>query len=213
MAQAGHTMGSTYGTRMDLMAKAWFLRALVVGVMAGALFLAGCGGGSKSSSSTTGATATQRVKRLEVTVVRPRAEAPAAARPFLARAAELLGWPRDAEAATCSVSAGGVGPVQTDASGKATLLNVPVDSSGNIPVAIDCSGVQSTVNVSATPNSVVAVTVEVEPGKVEVKAKSEHVSEPSVRQPSEPSPPDPRPTLEAEAELGQFEERFQLGHK
>ena len=102
--------------------------------------LAGCGGGSKSSSSTTGATATQRVKRLEVTVVRPRAEAPAAARPFLARAAELLGWPRDAEAATCSVSAGGVGPVQTDASGKATLLNVPVDSSGIIPVSINCDG-------------------------------------------------------------------------
>ena len=129
-----------------------------------------------------------------MTVVRPRAEAPAV-RPFLAWAAELLGWARDAEAASCAVSAGGVGPVQTDASGKATLVNVPVGPSGIIPVSINCDGTQSQVNINAAPNSSVAVTVEVEQGKVEVKAKNEHVSapkvgEPKVSQPSQPSPPD-----------------------
>ena len=50
MAQAGHHVGSTCGTRMDLVAKALLLRAVVVGVMAGALFLAGCGGGSKAAA-------------------------------------------------------------------------------------------------------------------------------------------------------------------
>lgn len=164
---------------------------LSVALLAAVVVLAGCG--SSKSSSTTGATATQKVKRLEVTVVRPRAEAPAA-RPFLARAAELLGWARNAEAAVCQVTTN-PNTVQaqteaTDPNGKATLLNVPVDSSGIIPVSINCDGTQSDVRISAAPSSSVAVTVEVGPGKVEVKAKSEHVSQPTVSQPSQPSPPD-----------------------
>jgi hypothetical protein len=80
---------------------------LAVALLSGSAILAGCGGGggSKSTtSSTTGATATQKVKRLEVTVVQPTAAAPAE-RTFLAWAAELLGWARNAEAATCTVSA------------------------------------------------------------------------------------------------------------
>jgi hypothetical protein len=166
---------------------------LAVALLSGSAILAGCGGGggSKSTtSSTTGATATQKVKRLEVTVVQPTAAAPAE-RTFLAWAAELLGWVRNAEAATCRVSAPGVPSVQTDSKGKATLLNVPVDSTGNIPVSINCGGVLSSVNVTGAPGAVVAITVEVAPGKVEVKAKNEHVSEPSANQsePSEPSVP------------------------
>ena len=156
-------------------------------VIVGTLVLAGCGGGKGSSSSTTGASATQTVKRLEVTVVRPTAAAETP-RAFLARAAELLGWARIAEAASCTVTAAGQ-TVSTDAGGKAILLNVPVDSTGNIPVTIDCNGVQSTVNVSGAPGSVVSVTVEVGPGKVEVKAKNEHVSPPKVGQVGEPSQP------------------------
>jgi hypothetical protein len=166
---------------------------LAVALLSGSAILAGCGGGGGSggkstTSSTTSATATQRVKRLEVTVVQPTAAAPAE-RTFLAWAAELLGWARNAEAATCTVSAPGIPPVQTDSKGKATLLNVAVDSTGNVPVSINCGGVLSSVNVSGAPGAVVAVTVEVGPGKVEVKAKNEHVGEPSVSQPSEPSKP------------------------
>jgi hypothetical protein len=164
---------------------------LAVAVLSGSVILAGCGGGGSGSksttSSTTGATATQKVKRLEVTVVQPTAAAPVE-RTFLAWAAELLGWVRNAEAATCTVSAPGVPSVQTDSKGKATLLNVPVDSTGTIPVSINCGGVLSSVNVTGAPGAVVAITVEVAPGKVEVKAKNEHVSEPSVDQ-SEPSKP------------------------
>jgi hypothetical protein len=164
---------------------------LAVAVLSGSVILAGCGGGGSGSksttSSTTGATATQKVKRLEVTVVQPTAAAPMG-RTFLAWAAELLGWVRNAEAATCTVSAPGVPSVQTDSKGKATLLNVPVDSTGTIPVSINCGGVLSSVNVTGAPGAVVAITVEVAPGKVEVKAKNEHVSEPSVDQ-SEPSKP------------------------
>lgn len=165
-------------------------RMLGVALLAGAVVLAGCSGGK--SSSTTGATATQTVKRLEVTVVRPRAEAPVA-RPFLARAAELLGWAREAEAAAgdCTVSAGGVS-AQTDASGKATLVDVPVPPGGIIVVTIQCNGrPTSSVSLAVTsaPGTVVAVTVEVGDNRVEVKAKNERVSPPKVSQPSQPSQP------------------------
>jgi hypothetical protein len=161
------------------------LRALVVGLMAAALFVAGCGGGGKGSGSPTSATATQTVKRLEVTVVRPSAAAETP-RPFFAWATDLLAFGRSAEAASCSVTAG-LQTVQTDAHGKATLVNVPVDATGNIPVTINCDGTESLVNVSAKAGTVVSVTVEVRPGRVEVKAKNEHVSEPSVSEPSTPS--------------------------
>src|SRR5262245_54263069 len=112
--------------------------------------LAGCGGGK--SSSTTGATVAQSVKRLEVTVVGSGTAAAPGTWPFLAWAKELLSWARDAEAAVCSVSAGGQ-IVPTDAGGKATLVNVPVVN-GNILVTINCNGVVSTVNISATPGTV-----------------------------------------------------------
>jgi hypothetical protein len=176
------------GTRVESPAARLLLRqTLAIGLAAVAILAAGCGGGSKSSStSPTGATAAQTVKRLEVTVVRSSAAAPAP-RTFLARATDLLLFARAAEAATCSVTAGGQ-TVSTDAGGKAVLVNVPVDATGNIPVSINCDGTVSQVNVSATAGTVVNVTVEVRPGRVEVKAKGEHVSEPSVSKPSEPSP-------------------------
>src|SRR5262245_50536443 len=166
---------------------------LLAVVLSGAVMLAGCGGGSKGTSSATGATAATQKKgrRLEVTVVQPRAEAPAE-RTFMAWAQELLSWTRAAEAATCSVSANGGPSVPTDAKGKATIPDVPVDDTGIIVVSINCGGVLSSVNVTGAPGAVVAVTVEVAPGKVEVKAKNEHVSPPNgsnVSQPSEPSEP------------------------
>jgi hypothetical protein len=156
-----------------------------VAVLSGAVLLAGCGGGSKSSNSTTGATSAQgKVKRLEVTVVGASAAAPGA-RSFLAWASELLSWGRSAEAATCTVSSQGISAT-TGPNGKATLVNVPVPPDGNIPVTIDCGGgAVSNLFIPATPNTVVAVTVEVGPGKVQVKARNDHVSEPS--EPSEPS--------------------------
>jgi hypothetical protein len=168
---------------------------LSVALLAAVVVLAGCG--SSKSSSTTGATATQTLKRLEVTVVRSSAEAPAA-RPFLARAAELLGWAREAEAAAgeCTVSAGGVSAPTVN--GKATLVDVTVPAGGIIDVAIQCNGgPTSHVNlpVTSAPGAVVAVTVEVGDNKVEVKAKNEHVSEPKVSQPSPPDEPSkPKPS-------------------
>ncbi len=175
---------------MSTRRRVWSLAS--VGLIAGVVALAGCGGKSGGSTS---ASATQRVKRLEVTVVSSRAEVPGPAR-MLVRAAELLGWPRRAEAAVCTVSAGGQ-TVQTDASGKATLLNVPVDASGIIPVTISCNGVTSTVNITGTPGAIVAVTVEVGGGSVEVKAKSESVSEPST--PSQPSTSKKSPDSESDS--------------
>jgi hypothetical protein len=154
-------------------------------VLLGAVTLAGCGG--SKSSSTTGAAATQTVKRLEVTVV-SRSAAVRGPRSFVAWAAEILTWGRSAEAAICTVTAGGQ-TATTDVGGKAVLQNVPVGPSGNIPVTINCYGTTSAVNITGTPGAVVSVTVEVEPGKVEVRAKSEHVSEPKVSQPSQPSKP------------------------
>ena len=66
-------------------------------------------------------------------------------------------------------------------------------------MSIDCNGTQShRERHRRTPGTVVAVTVEVGPGKVEVKAKSEHVSEPegepalaalaALDEPSKPKP-------------------------
>jgi hypothetical protein len=161
------------------------LQTLMIGLVVVALFVAGCGGGSKSSgtSSPTGATASQKVKRLEVTVVRPTAAAQTP-RPFYAWATDLLQFARAAEAATCSVTAGGQ-TVPTNSNGKAVLFDVTVGAGGVIPVSINCDGAVSEVNVTGTPGAVVNVTVEVRPGRVEVKAKGEHVSEPS--KPSEPS--------------------------
>ncbi len=184
--QAGESWTRSLATRLLL------LQTLMIGLVVVALFVAGCGGGKGSgTSSTTGASATQTVKRLEVTVVRPTAAAPGP-RPFYAWATDLLQFARAAEAATCSVTAGGQ-TVSTDANGKAILVNVPVDATGNIPVSIDCDGTLSSVNVSAKPGTVVNVTVEVRPGRVEVKAKGEHVSQPSkVSEPSKPSEPSKR---------------------
>lgn len=180
--QASESWTQSLATRLLL------LQTLMIGLVVVALFVAGCGGGGKGSgtSSTTGASATQTVKRLEVTVVRPSAAAPGP-RPFYAWATDLLQFARAAEAATCSVTAAGQ-TVSTNANGKAILVNVPVDATGNIPVSIDCDGTLSSVNVSAKPGTVVNVTIEVRPGRVEVKAKGEHVSQPSkVSEPSEPS--------------------------
>jgi len=176
---AGESCTRSLATRLLL------LQTLMIGLVVVALFVAGCGGKSSGASSPTGASATQTVKRLEVTVVRPTAAAPVP-RPFYAWATDLLQFARAAEAATCSVTAG-LQTVQTDSHGKAILVNVPVDATGNIPVSIDCDGTKSEVNVTAKAGTVVNVTVEVRPGRVEVKAKGEHVSEPSkVSEPSDP---------------------------
>ena len=71
------------------------------------------------------------------------------------------------------------------------------------------------MNINAAPNSSVAVTVEVEQGKVEVKAKNEHVSapkvdEPKVSQPSQPSGPDPTNPRSRSKPAGPIEARLQL---
>ena len=145
-------------------------------VLLGALILAACGGKSSSSTSASSPQA-QTVKRLEVTVVSRNAAAQSP-RSFMAWAAEIMSWGRSAEAATCTVSAGGK-TATTDADGKAVLQDVTVGAGGNIPVTINCNGTVSTVNITATAGTVVTVVVEVEPGKVEVRAKSEHVSQPS----------------------------------
>src|SRR5262249_7428072 len=142
----------------------------------GTVILAGCGGKSSSSTSASGSQA-QSVKRLEVTVVN-RSAAAQGPRSFMARAAELLFWGRSAEAATCMVSAGGQ-TANTDANGKAVFQNVAVDATGNIPMTFNCNGTVSTLNVPATPGTVVTLKVEIALGKVEVTARSSHVSEPS----------------------------------
>ena len=149
-----------------------------------AIAVAGCGG---KSGSTTSSSSTAALKRLDVQVVRTTAAAPS--RSLVASVADLLGWPQVAEASHCTVSAGGISG-GTDASEKATLLNVPLDSvTGNVTVTIACSGSpSSTVNLQGVPGAHVSVTVEVEPGKVEAKIKDQQVSSPSEVSPSEVSP-------------------------
>ena len=92
----------------------WRSRTLGVGMVAGALIVAGCGGGgSKSSSTPTGAnTATAALKRLEVQVS-PGASAAILRQTFLAQLGDLvLGGPRAAEAATGLANSGRQGLAQ-----------------------------------------------------------------------------------------------------
>ncbi len=170
-----------------------FRRSLLYGALAGmlAIGLAGCGG--KSGSSTGPSTSSNTLKKLNVKVVRSAAEAPASS--MIARLGEMLGWPQIAEAATCTVTAGVTPNIQTatttDTGGEVTLTNVGVDAAGNVPVTIDC-GVGAVSNVTLTglaANMTVTVTVEVKPGKVEVKAQDTQVSDVSVSEPSEVSEP------------------------
>lgn len=154
---------------------------LGVALLAGVVLLAGCGG--KSGSSTTSSSA-QTVKRLEVHVVRGgSAEAPR--RFMLARIADLLGWPQVAEASSgipgCTVAAGG-GSAVTDADGNATLTSiapftfVTITCPPNLPANIPLSGPAGAV-----------VKAEIEVGSIEVKVKNQQVSQPST--PSPPSQP------------------------
>jgi hypothetical protein len=161
----------------------WYSVAVVAG--ASALILAACGGKSGSSTTPNSRSSAQKVGRLEVHVVRGSASAPAAS--MLARLGDLLGWPRTAEAATCTVTANGVAGA-TDASGTAVLVNVPVPANGILPVNVACSdGSGGAFSLTATGGTNVTVTVEVEPGQLEVKVKDQQVSQ--VSQPSQPSKP------------------------
>jgi hypothetical protein len=174
---------------MDLVAKALVLRALVVGVMAGALFLAGCGGGGKSSSAT-GATAgssSNTLKRAEVTVLRTAAQAPAMS--MLARAASLLGWPQVAEAAACTVTGGGVTGVSAGGD-KFILTNPTLNADNSLDITVSCGADASgTLHLTGlTPGAAIQVKVEARPGRLRVRSRVDDVnSEVSVSGPSEPS--------------------------
>ncbi len=159
----------------------WYLGA-ALGVLA--MAAAGCGGSSSSSSGPS--SSTQTLKRLEVQLVRTAAQLPAPT--MLARLGDLLGWPQVAEASHCTVTAGGV-TATTGPDEKATLNGVAVSPGGTVPVTIQCSdGTTGSFTLAgAVPGAVVSVTVEVEPGKVEVKIRDQHVSPPS--KPSKPSKP------------------------
>jgi hypothetical protein len=176
---------------MDLVAKALVLRALVVGVMAGALFLAGCGGGGKSSSAT-GATAgssSNTLKRAEVTVLRTAAQAPAMS--MLARAASLLGWPQVAEAAACTVTGGGVTGVSAGGD-KFILTNPTLNADNSLDITVSCGADASgTLHLTGlTPGAAIQVKVEARPGRLRVRSRVDDVnSEVSVSGPSEPSEP------------------------
>ena len=189
MGQVGYQVGSPRGTRMDLVAKALVLRALVVGVMAGALFLAGCGGGGKSSSAT-GATAgssSNTLKRAEVTVLRTAAQAPPMS--MLARAASLLGWPQVAEAAACTVTGGGVAGVSAGGD-KFILINPTLNADNSLDITVSCGADASgTLHLTGlTPGAAIQVKVEARPGRLRVRSRVDDVnSEVSVSGPSEPS--------------------------
>ncbi len=159
----------------------WYLGA-ALGVLA--MGVASCGGSSGSSSGPS--SSSQTLKRLDVQIVRRTAQVPAPS--MLARLGDLLGWPQVAEASHCTVTAGGV-TATTGPDEKATLNGVAVSSGGTVPVTIQCSdGTTGSFTLAgAVPGAVVTVTVEVEPGKVEVKIRDQHVSPPS--KPSNPSKP------------------------
>ncbi|MBI3456076.1 MAG: hypothetical protein HY002_09860 [Candidatus Rokubacteria bacterium] len=170
--------------------RTWNARTRFLGVALGmvGVIVAGCGG--KSGSSTGPSTSSSStLKSLEVTVVTaPAAQAPS--RFGLARLADLLGWPQVAEASHCTVSAPGVSGTVTATTGpdeKATLTGVAVGSGGTIPVTINCvgGGGGSVTLTGGVPGAIVRVTVEVTPGKIEVKVKNQKVSQPS--KPSKPS--------------------------
>ncbi len=159
--------------------RTWYLGA-ALGVLA--VTVAGCGGSSSSSSGPS--STSQTLKRLDVQIVRTAAQGPE--RPILARLADLLGWPQVAEASHCRVTAGGVSGT-TGPDEKVTLNGVAVSPGGTVPVTIDCSdGTRGTITLAgAVPGTAVSVTVEVEPGGVEVRLRDQHVSPPS--KPSKPS--------------------------
>lgn len=161
--------------------RTWYLGA-ALGILA--VTLAGCGGSSSSSSGPS--STSQTLKRLDVQIVRRTAEAPPQS--VLARLADLLGWPQVAEASHCRVTAGGVSGT-TGADEKASLPGVVVSPGGTVPVSIQCSdGTNGTFTLAgAVPGAVVTVTVEVEPGGVEVRLRDQRVSPPS--KPSKPSKP------------------------
>lgn len=161
--------------------------AVTVGVLG--VVLAGCGGGSKGSSTTGSSATTAALKRLEVQVVGvSTAQGPST---VVGHLAALLGWPTTAEAgpgvAGCTVTAvtSGVSAI-TDADGRAVLVNVLVGDT----VTVACTaGPSGSFVVTGPAGGVVTVKVEVEPGKVEVKAKDQKVSPATVSTPSVPSAP------------------------
>jgi len=162
------------------------VKYLCVGMMSSAAVLAGCGGGGKSA---TGPSQSASLRRLEVEVVTPgtaRLSEPS----MLVRLAELIGWPRRAEAAGlpgCTVSVPGLPPATTNASGRAILTNVPVPNT----VSVSCpNGPSGTFPVDGPPGSVVTFRVEARADRIEVRGRNESVS-PSVSPPSPPSPPSP----------------------
>lgn len=145
--------------------------------------LAGCGGGGSSTGPSRSGAA---LKRLEVEVVQGSAAVPS--RSVLARVADMLGWPQVAEASHCTVTAGGVSAA-TGPDERAVLSNVPLDANGNVLVTITCpGGVGGSFTLAGgPPGTVVALRVDVRPGRVEVRVRDQHVSQ--VSQPSPPSPP------------------------
>lgn len=156
-------------------------------MVASAVILAGCGGGSKSSNGTpTGSTAsTAALRRLEVTVV-PNTTAALPRPTFLARLGEAMLAPRAAEAATgiagCQVSAStkpGV-TVTTDANGKALMNDVPVPAVINVTCP---DGTAGTFNVNGLPGAEVTVKVRSRPGRLDVRSRHGDIS-PSISEPS-----------------------------
>ena len=165
------------------------VRALGGIVLLSAVVLAGCGGGGKSGSPTA-SSSTQTLKRVDVHVTRG-ASAEGPRQSMLARIANMLGWPQEAEAASgvpgCSVTGGGATGT-TDANGDATLTGVTFPTTVNV----SCPGGQTgSFPVTGTAGAVVKVEVEV--GSIEVKVKNQRVSEPKVSEPSQPSKPSKLP--------------------
>ena len=164
------------------------LRAVGVGLAAGGLILAGCGGGSSKSSSTPAGSnaSTAALKRLEVQVT-PGASAEIPRQTRLAQLGELvLGWPRTAEAApaiaNCTVSASTLPGVSaaTNAQGKAVLTDVPVPATVNVSCPDGTSGV---FPVNGEPGALVSIRVRGRAGRLEVRSRHGAIS-PSISEPS-----------------------------
>lgn len=169
------------------------LRALGVAIGLAGLVLAGCGGGSKSGSSSTGPTSSGAV-RVEGRVVSV-SRAMGSGGPVLTWIEAVLS-PREAEAQgvpNCTVSAGGVTGV-TDGNGRFILTNVPTNA-GAVTLTFSCPpNVTGTLTLgNLPPNSTVTLEVDVRPGEVRVRTRNVQPSapSPSASQPSPPSAPSP----------------------
>jgi hypothetical protein len=159
------------------------------------LVTAGCGGGSsKTTSATTAASETSgataapgtsgttaapgtsgstprssggTLKEARVRVNHKHANA--APRSWLARAADLLGWPQVAEASHCTVSGGGQTAPTPPAGSEIYVIPGPITlgPGGTLDVTATCGTATGTIHLSGlTPDTAVSVSVDLTGQKV-----------------------------------------------